>query len=175
MWWLFIEIYRTNSELLLLIPTVYIVITRPFTGFKHVGYYSAFGKSLFTYKRCWIRFSWTIVSKILITQLHTLPVLHFNRCLTNGYCETTGRFNGNSILTIKSTHRSPRAQRVSERTVCEPPVLIFKTSEYYTQCVRISQEPHHEEQVFIQNELNCSNSIHMNVRLPQGNLQSNVL
>jgi hypothetical protein len=31
----------------------------------------------------------------LIKQLHTLPVLHFNRCLTTEYSETTARFNGN--------------------------------------------------------------------------------
>jgi hypothetical protein len=37
----------------------------------------------------------TIVSKNWIKQLHTLPVLHFNRCLTNEYSETTAHFNGN--------------------------------------------------------------------------------
>jgi hypothetical protein len=31
----------------------------------------------------------------LIKQLHTLPVLHFNRCLTTEYSETTAHFNGN--------------------------------------------------------------------------------
>jgi hypothetical protein len=30
-----------------------------------------------------------------IEQLHTLPVLHFNRCLTTEYSETTAHFNGN--------------------------------------------------------------------------------
>jgi hypothetical protein len=30
-----------------------------------------------------------------IKQLHTLPVLHFNRCLTAEYSETTAHFNGN--------------------------------------------------------------------------------
>jgi hypothetical protein len=29
-----------------------------------------------------------------IKQLHTLPVLHFNRCLTTEYTETTAHFNG---------------------------------------------------------------------------------
>jgi hypothetical protein len=57
--------------------------------------YSAFGKSLCTYKRYWIRFSWIVVSRIWIKQLHTLPVLHFNRCLTTEYYETTAYFNGN--------------------------------------------------------------------------------
>jgi hypothetical protein len=57
--------------------------------------YSAFGKSPCTYKMCWIRFSWIIVSKNWIKQLHTLPVLHFSRCLTNGYSETTAHFNRN--------------------------------------------------------------------------------
>jgi hypothetical protein len=55
--------------------------------------YSAFGKSLCSYKRCWIRFSWTILN--WIKQLHTLPVLHFNRCLTTEYSETTAHLNGN--------------------------------------------------------------------------------
>jgi hypothetical protein len=30
-----------------------------------------------------------------IKQLHTLPVLHFNRCLTTECSETTAHFNGN--------------------------------------------------------------------------------
>jgi hypothetical protein len=29
-----------------------------------------------------------------LKQLHTLPVLHFNRCLTTEYSETTAHFNG---------------------------------------------------------------------------------
>jgi hypothetical protein len=57
--------------------------------------YIASGKSLCTYKRCWISFSWTIVSKNWIKQLHTLPVLHLNLCLTPVYSETTPHFNGN--------------------------------------------------------------------------------
>jgi hypothetical protein len=36
----------------------------------------------------------TIVSKNWIKQLHTLPVLHFNRCLLTEYNETTAHFNG---------------------------------------------------------------------------------
>jgi hypothetical protein len=39
--------------------------------------------------------STTIVSKNWIKQLHTLPVLHFNHCLTTEYSETTAHFNGN--------------------------------------------------------------------------------
>jgi hypothetical protein len=35
------------------------------------------------------------VSKNWIKQLHTLPVLHFSRCLTTEYSETTAHFNGN--------------------------------------------------------------------------------
>jgi hypothetical protein len=35
----------------------------------------------------------TIVSKNWIKQLHTLPVLHFNRCLTTEYNETTAHFD----------------------------------------------------------------------------------
>jgi hypothetical protein len=37
----------------------------------------------------------TTVSKNWIKQLHVLPVLHFNRCLTTEYSETTAHFNGN--------------------------------------------------------------------------------
>jgi hypothetical protein len=37
----------------------------------------------------------SMVSKNWIKQLHTLPVLHFNRCLTTEYSETTAHFNGN--------------------------------------------------------------------------------
>jgi hypothetical protein len=37
----------------------------------------------------------TIVSKNWIKQLHTLPVFHFNRCLTTEYSETTAHCNGN--------------------------------------------------------------------------------
>jgi hypothetical protein len=37
----------------------------------------------------------TIGSKNWIKQLHTLPVLQFNRCLTTEYSETTAHFNGN--------------------------------------------------------------------------------
>jgi hypothetical protein len=31
----------------------------------------------------------------VVKQLHTLPVLHFNCCLTTEYSETTAHFNGN--------------------------------------------------------------------------------
>jgi hypothetical protein len=57
--------------------------------------YSAFGKSEGTYKRCWKWYPRTLVSKNLIKQLLTLPVLHSNRCLTTEYSETTADFNGN--------------------------------------------------------------------------------
>jgi hypothetical protein len=36
-----------------------------------------------------------IVSEKWIKQSHTLPVLHFNRCLTTEYSETAARCNGN--------------------------------------------------------------------------------
>jgi hypothetical protein len=36
-----------------------------------------------------------IYSKNWIKQLHTLPVLHFNRSLTTEYSETTAHFSGN--------------------------------------------------------------------------------
>jgi hypothetical protein len=37
----------------------------------------------------------TIVGKNWIKQLNILPVLHFNRCFTTEYSETTAHFNGN--------------------------------------------------------------------------------
>jgi hypothetical protein len=50
--------------------------------------------SLCTYKNTF--FNWkTTVSKNWIKRLHTLPVLHFSRCLTIEYSETTAHFNGN--------------------------------------------------------------------------------
>jgi hypothetical protein len=58
----------------------------------------------------------TIVSKNWIKQLHTLPVLHFNPCLTTEYSETTAHFNDN-LLTTKSTYRRLSAQRLSECSV----------------------------------------------------------
>jgi hypothetical protein len=36
-----------------------------------------------------------LYSKNGIKQLHTLPVLHFNRCLTTEFSERTSHFNGN--------------------------------------------------------------------------------
>jgi hypothetical protein len=38
-----------------------------------------------SHKWCWKWCPWTIVSKNWIKQLHTLSVLHFNRCLTTEY------------------------------------------------------------------------------------------
>jgi hypothetical protein len=64
-------------------------------GVGDILLYSTFGKSLCTYKRCWKWCPGTIVSKNWIKQLHTLPVLQFNRCLTTKYSETTANFNGN--------------------------------------------------------------------------------
>jgi hypothetical protein len=40
--------------------------------------------------------------KIELNKLHTLTVLHFNRCLTAEYSEKTAHFNGN-FYTTKST------------------------------------------------------------------------
>jgi hypothetical protein len=37
----------------------------------------------------------TTVSKNWIKQFNTLPVLHFNRCLTSEYSQTTAHCNGN--------------------------------------------------------------------------------
>jgi predicted dithiol-disulfide oxidoreductase (DUF899 family) len=76
-------------------------------------------RGLFTYTKCFVRCipaSWllqcvrkvavhlykvlevnpqTIVGKNWTMQLHSLPVLHFNRCLTAEYSETAAHFNGN--------------------------------------------------------------------------------
>jgi hypothetical protein len=59
----------------------------------------------------------TIVSKNWIKQLHTLPVLHFNRCLTTEYSEKRHTSTATSTLTTKSTYRSLSAQRLTESTV----------------------------------------------------------
>jgi hypothetical protein len=67
--------------------------TKTFCHKWHI--YSAFGKSLCAYKRCWKSIERTIVSKNWLKPLHALPVLHFNRCLTTEYSETTAHFNGN--------------------------------------------------------------------------------
>jgi hypothetical protein len=56
--------------------------------------YSAFGKSLCTYKSCWKWCPRNIVSKNWIEQFHYLSVLYFNRCLTTEYSETTAHLNG---------------------------------------------------------------------------------
>jgi hypothetical protein len=55
-------------------------------------------------------------SKNWMKQLQHLPVLHFNRCLTTEYTETTAYFYGN-FCTTKSTYRGLRVQQLSERTV----------------------------------------------------------
>jgi hypothetical protein len=55
--------------------------------------YSAFGKLLCTYN------TKSSIERIIVSKnwikLHTLPVLHFNCCLTTEYSETTTHFNGN--------------------------------------------------------------------------------
>jgi hypothetical protein len=47
------------------------------------------------YKRFWNWCPWIIVSKNWIKQLHSLPALHFNCCLTPKYGKTTAHFNSN--------------------------------------------------------------------------------
>jgi hypothetical protein len=60
----------------------------------------------------------TTMSKNWIKQLHTLPVLHFNHCLTTEYSETTAHFNSNFDTDNQIyTYRNLSAQRLSERTV----------------------------------------------------------
>jgi hypothetical protein len=59
-----------------------------------VDKYNAFGNSLCTYGRWWKWCRRTIVSKNWIKQLHALPVLHFNRCLTTE-CSEASHFSGN--------------------------------------------------------------------------------
>jgi hypothetical protein len=87
-----------------------------------------------------------------IKQLNTLPILHFNSCLTSEYSETTAHFNGNldtdnqiyvpylretiplRVLNLLcftdfsiSTYRSLSAQRLSERTVLS--TIIFNRTD----------------------------------------------
>jgi hypothetical protein len=85
-----------------------------YTEFANTFSRSAFEKSLCADKRCWKWYPKTIVSKNWIKQLHTLPVLHFNRCLTVKLQHTA---TATSTLTAKSTYRSLSAQRLSERAV----------------------------------------------------------
>jgi hypothetical protein len=73
-----------------------------------VDLYSVFGKSLCTYKMC-SSIERNIMSKNWIKQLNTLPVLHFNRCLTTEYSETTAHFNGNS-----DRHWQPHLRTVAD-------------------------------------------------------------
>jgi hypothetical protein len=61
--------------------------------------------------RSWIQR--TTVSKNWITQLHSSPVLHFNRCLTTECSETTAHFNGN----LDTDNHSLSTQPLSECTV----------------------------------------------------------
>jgi hypothetical protein len=72
---------------------LYILWVNDFVNFT-IKKYSAFGRSLYTYKRC-SSTERTIMSKNWIKQLHALPVLHFNRCLTAEYSEITAHFNDN--------------------------------------------------------------------------------
>jgi hypothetical protein len=58
-----------------------------------------------------------MVGKNWIIQLHTLPVLHFNRCLTTKYSDTTAHFNGNFDTDNQIYVSNLSAQRHSERTV----------------------------------------------------------
>jgi hypothetical protein len=58
-----------------------------------------------------------MVSKTWIKQLHALPVLHFNRCLTTEYGETSAHFKGSYDTDNKFYVPSLSAQRLSERTV----------------------------------------------------------
>jgi hypothetical protein len=79
---------------------------------------SAFRKSLCTYKDTYL-IERTIVSKNWIKQLHTSPVLHFDRCLTTEYSETTAHCNGDfgTDNQIYVAYRSLGAQQISERTL----------------------------------------------------------
>jgi hypothetical protein len=91
---------------------------------REVVTYNAFGKSLCTYKRCWIRFSWSIVSKNLIKQLHALLVLLFNNWIQWKKQLTS---TATSILKTKSTYRSLSVQRLSERTVLQMVYYCWST------------------------------------------------
>jgi hypothetical protein len=83
------EFFILNLQPLSLYIYIYIYL------YIYIYIYSAFGKSVYTCKRCWKWWPRTIVSKNWIKLLHALPVLRFNRCLTIEYTEITAHFNGN--------------------------------------------------------------------------------
>jgi hypothetical protein len=59
------------------------------------------------------------MNKNWIKQLHTLPVLNFNRCLRTEHSEKQHTATATSILTNKSKYRSLNVQRLYEHTVEE--------------------------------------------------------
>jgi hypothetical protein len=76
----------------------------------------------------------TIVSKNWIKKLHTLPVLHFNRCLTTEYSETTAHFNGN--FDTDNQIAFPRQLRLRERVWMLNWYLLYLYFYYYPRCLR---------------------------------------
>jgi hypothetical protein len=92
----------------------------------YLSLYSAFGKSLCTYKRCWKWCPQTTVSKNWIKQLHTLPVLHFNCCLTTEYSETA-HFNGNFDTDNQIYVPQPKCTATFQ-THCRMTIFIFVTT-----------------------------------------------
>jgi hypothetical protein len=58
-----------------------------------------------------------LYSKNWIKQLHSLSILHFNRCLPTEYSEKTAHSNGYFNTDTQIYVRSLSAQRLSERTV----------------------------------------------------------
>jgi hypothetical protein len=72
----------------------YYFIKCPFRFFSCINY-TVLSKSRCALIKTSFSIERTIVSKILIKQLRTLPGLHFKRCLTTEYGEITAHFNGN--------------------------------------------------------------------------------
>jgi hypothetical protein len=70
------------------------------------------------------------VSKNWIKQLNTLPILHFNSCLTTGYSETTAHLNGN-FDTDKQISVPYRKCTATFRTPCTFEAFCI----FYTICV----------------------------------------
>jgi hypothetical protein len=84
--------------------------TTPSQGFSNpLTYYTVRSESRCALIKTLSSIEWTIVSKNRIKQLHTLPVLHFNRCLTSECSEKTAHFNGNFDSDSQSV------QQLSER------------------------------------------------------------
>jgi hypothetical protein len=113
--------------------------------------YSAFGKFLSTNKRCSSNERAT-VSKNWIKQLHTLPVLHFNSCLTMNTVKQQHTATATSIQATKYTYRNLSAQRIYESTVVLSYIRRASVSSYVGSRARIARHSVWNTSDFIRNE-----------------------